>query len=81
MKNSETFHFADDTCLLNIQENKQSSQQGSEVSDPMATCKQISLKVAKAENIIFRRKKKQLNFDLNLKVCGKNPKHQVMWNI
>ena len=31
----------------------------------------ISLKVAKTEGVIFRRKKKQLNFDLNLKICGK----------
>ena len=38
IKNSETFHFADDT---------------------------------KNEVIIFKRKKKQLDFDLNLKICGK----------
>ena len=31
----------------------------------------ISLNVAKTEVIIFRRKKKQLDFDLNLKICGK----------
>ena len=31
----------------------------------------ISLKVAKTEVIIFRRKKKQLDFDLNLNICGK----------
>ena len=30
----------------------------------------ISLKVAKTEVIIFTRKKKQLDFDLNLKICG-----------
>ena len=36
----------------------------------MATWKQI-LNVAKAEVILFRRKKKQLDFDLNLKTCGK----------
>ena len=33
----------------------------------------ISLNVAKTEFIIFRRKKKQLDFDLNLKMCGKKP--------
>ena len=31
----------------------------------------IYLNVAKSEVIIFRRKKKQLDFDLNLKICGK----------
>ena len=30
----------------------------------------ISVKVAKTEVIIFTRKKKQLDFDLNLKICG-----------
>ena len=38
----------------------------------MAIGKQISLNVAKTEVNILRRKKKQLDFDLNLKLCGKN---------
>ena len=34
----------------------------------------ISLNVAKTEVVIFRRKKKQLDCDLNLKLCGKKLK-------
>ena len=30
----------------------------------------IYINVAKTEVIIFRRKKKQLDFDFNLKICG-----------
>ena len=33
----------------------------------------ICLNVAKTEVIIFKRKKKQLDFVLNLKICGKKP--------
>ena len=33
----------------------------------------ISLNVAKTECTVFRRKKKQLDFGLNLKTCGKKP--------
>ena len=65
----ETFHFANDTYLLNI---KDSIKKKSRKSNPMAIGKQISLNVAKTEVNIFRRKKKQLDFDLNLKLCGKN---------
>ena len=36
----------------------------------MVTCK-IFFNVAKTEVIIFRRKKAELDFDLNLKTCGK----------
>ena len=35
----------------------------------MATCK-FSLNIAKTKVIILRRKKKQLDFDLDLKICG-----------
>ena len=38
----------------------------------MAIGKQISLNIAKTEVNTFRRKKKQLDFDPNLKLCGKN---------
>ena len=44
----------------------------------MATSNKISLDVAKIEVINFRRMKKKLNFDLNLKICRKNCKHLVM---
>ena len=76
IKNSETFHFADDTCLLNIKDSiKKINKVVNKVSDLVATYK-ISLNVAKTEVIIFRRKKKQLDFDLNIKIWGK--KHQIM---
>ena len=76
IKNSETFHFADDTCLLNI---KDSIKKINKVVNKdlkfliqWLHANKISLNVAKTEVIIFRRKKKQLDFDLNLKICGKN---------
>ena len=75
IKNSETFHFADDTCLLNI---KDSIKKINKVVNKdlkfliqWLHANKISLNVAKTEVIIFRRKKKQLDFDLNLKIFGK----------
>ena len=75
IKNSETFHFADDTCLLNI---KDSIKKINKVVNKdlkflihWLHAHKISLNVAKPEVIIFRRKKKQLDFDLNLKIYGK----------
>ena len=75
IKNSETFHFADDTCLLNI---KDSIKKINKVVHKdlkfliqWLHANKISLNVAKTEVIIFRRKKKQLDFDLNLKIFGK----------
>ena len=74
-KNSETFHSTDDTCLLNI---KDSIKKINKIVNkdfrfliqwPHAN--NISPNVAKTEVIIFRRKKKQLDSDLNLKICGK----------
>ena len=75
IKNSETFHFADDTYLLNIKDsikkiNKVVSKDLKFLIQWLQTDK-ISLNVAKTEAIIFRSKKKQLDFDLNLKICGK----------
>ena len=78
IKHSETFHFADDTCLLNI---KDSVKQINKVVNKdlkflvqWLNANRISLNVAKTEVVIFRRKKKQLNCDLNLKQCGKKLK-------
>ena len=75
LRHSETFHFADDTCLLNIQD---SVKQINKVVNKdlkflvqWLNCNKISLIVAKTEVVIFRRKKKQLDCDLNLKLCGK----------
>ena len=38
----------------------------------------ISLDVAKTEVTIFRRKKKQIDFGLNLKLCGEYFKYQTI---
>ena len=74
IKNSETFDFADN-CLLNIKDsikkiNKVVNKDFKFLIQGLYT-KKISLDVAKTEVSIFRRKKKQLDFDLNLKICGK----------
>ena len=75
MKNSETVGFAGDTCLLNIKDsikkiNKVVNKDRKFLIQWLHANK-ISLNVAKTEVIIFGRKKKQLDFDLNLKICGK----------
>ena len=69
------FHFADDTCLL---KEKDSIKKISTVVNKdlkfliqWLHTNKTSLNVAKNEVIIFRRKKKQLDFDLNLKICEK----------
>ena len=79
IKHSETFHFADDTCLLNI---KDSVKQINKVVNKdlkflvqWLNANRISLNVAKTEFVIFRRKKKHLDCDLNLKLHGKNLNH------
>ena len=75
IKHSKTFHFAEDTCLLNI---KDSVKQINKVVNKdlkflvqWLNTNRISLNVAKTEVAIFRRKKKQLHCDLNLKLCRK----------
>ena len=78
IKHSETFHFADDTCLLNIKDPVK--QRNKVVNKDLKflvqwlNANEISLNVTKTEVVIFRRKKKQLDCDLNLKVCGKKIK-------
>ena len=81
IKRSKTFHFADDICLLNI---KDSVKQINKVVNKdlkfliqWLNANIISLNVAKTE-VVFRRKKKQLDCDLNLKLCGKNLNHPVV---
>ena len=78
IKHSETFHFADDTCLLII---KDSVKQINKVVNKdlkflvqWLNANKISLNVARTEVVIFRRMKKQLDGDLNLKLCGKKLK-------
>ena len=69
------FYFADDTCLLNTIDsikkiNKVVNKDLNFLSQWLHANK-ISLNVAKTEFIIFRRRKRQLDFDLNLKICRK----------
>ena len=73
IKISETFHFTDDTCLLNI---KDSIKKINKVVNKdlkfliqWLHANKISFNTAKTEVIICKRKKKQLDFDLNLKIC------------
>ena len=77
-KHSETFHFADDTCLLSI---KNSVKQINKVASKdlkflvqWLNANTISLNVAKTEVVIFKRKKKHVDCHLNLKLCGKKLK-------
>ena len=65
IKHSETFHFADDTCLLNL---KDSVKQINKVVNKdlkflvqWLNANKTSLNVAKTEVVILRRKKKQLD--------------------
>ena len=85
IKHSEIFHFADDACLLNI---KDSVKQINKVVNKdlkflvqLSNSNKISLNVSKTEVVIFRRKKKQLDCDLNLKLCGKKlkPSNYVLY--
>ena len=71
IKNSETFHFADDTCLLNIKKISKVVNKDLKFLIQWLHANKISLHVVKTEVIIFRRKKNQLDFNLNLKICGK----------
>ena len=82
IKHYETFHFADDTGLLNI---KDSVKQINKVVKSnlnfllqWLNANRISLNVTKNEVVIFRRKKKQLHCDQNLKLCKKKLNHQIM---
>ena len=72
-------HFNDDTYLLNIKDSVKKINKlvnkNLKFLIQWLLANKISLSVAKIEVIIFRRKKKQLDFDLNLKIFGK--KHQA----
>ena len=74
-KHSETFHFADDTCLLNIKDSDKQINKvvKKDLKFPVQwlNAKRISPNVAKTKIFNFRRKKKHLDSDLNLKLCGK----------
>ena len=65
VKHSETFHFADDNCLLNT---KDAVKQINKVVNKdlkfliqWLNANRISLNVAKTEVVIFRRKKKHID--------------------
>ena len=75
IKLSQSFHFADDTCFLNIQNtiskiNKSLSKDLKELSFCLNANK-IALNVAKTEVILFETKRKSCNTDLRLKLCRK----------
>ena len=71
IKFSQSFHFADDTCLLNIQNtiskiNRSLNKDLKELSFWLNANKD-----AKAEVIVFKTKHKPFNADLRLKSCRK----------
>ena len=78
IKHSETFHFAADTYLLNIKDSlkkiKKVVKKDLKFLVQWLNTNRISLNVAKSEVAIFRRKRKHLECDLNLKLCGKKLK-------
>ena len=75
IKFSQSFHFADDTCLLNIQKtistiNKSLNKDLKELSFWLNANK-IALHVAKTEVILFKTEHKPCYIDLRLKLYGK----------
>ena len=75
IKFSQSFHFADDICLLNIQNtiskiNKSLNKDLKELSF-WINVNQITLNVAKAEVILFKTKHKPCNTGLTLKLFRK----------
>ena len=75
IKFSQSFHFTDDTCLLNIQ-NRISKINRSLNKDLKGlsfwlNANKITLDVVKTEVILFKTKHKPCNNDLRLKLCRK----------
>ena len=75
IRNSLTFHFADDTCFLNIKStireiNKYLNKDLRFLSKWLNANK-ISLNITSTEVLIFKRKGRIFNTDLKLKLCGK----------
>ena len=75
IKASCSLHFADDTCLLNIQGSikkiNRTLNKNLKQLDLCSNANRISLNVSKTEIILFKPKRKQLDADLKLKVCRK----------
>ena len=72
VKHSETFCFADDTCLDSVKQINKVVNKDLKFLVQWLNATKISLNVAKTEVVIFRIKKKHLDCDLNLKLWGKN---------
>ena len=75
IRNSSTFHFADDTCFLNIKStikeiNKYVNKDLRSLSKWLNAIK-ISLNFTKTEVLIFKHKGRVFDIDLRLKLCGK----------
>ena len=75
IRNSSTFHFADDTCFLNIKTtikeiNKYVNKDLRSLSKWLNANK-ISLNITKTEVLIFKHKGRIFDTDLKLKLCGK----------
>ena len=75
IKASCSLHFADDTCLLNIQGSikkiNRTLNKDLKQLDLCSNANKISLNVSKTEIILFKPKSKQLDADLKLKLCRK----------
>ena len=69
LKASCSLHFADDTCLLNMQSSIK--QINRKLLALWLNANKISLNIAKTEFILFKPKNKQLDTDLKLKLCRK----------
>ena len=69
LKASCSLHFADDTCLLNMQ--RSIKQINRTLLALWLNANKISLNIAKTEFILFKPKNKQLDTDLKLKLCRK----------
>ena len=75
IRNSSPFHFADDTCLLNIKStvkksNKYVNKDLRSLSKWLNTNK-TSLNITKTEVLIFKHKGRVFDTDLKLELCVK----------
>ena len=81
VKVCETFHFADDSCLLNIKDSvKQTNKvvnKDLKVLVQWLNANRFSLNET-AEVVIFRARTKQLDCDLDLKICEKKLNLQII---
>ena len=72
MKFSQSFHFANDTCLLNIQNtiSEISTSQNKDLKELsfLLNANKMAMNVAKTEVIVFKTKHKPYDTDLSLKL-------------